>query len=845
MRHSLRFYVSQVALACALSTALVPWFTASSQAQSEPQERQAVNIPAAPLEDAISAVARAFDIDILVPGELVAGKIAPGISGSLTADQAITRVLRGSGLSFRRSPSGGYIVQEEIAQARPNTRQRALKSIDETIIVTGTKQYLSLQDTYVSVSVLTEQKLDERAIYALEDILLRTPSLTTSNEGLFNFAIRGIGSGGVRGNVAVGRTSNVYLDGAPITAEGSLSAFNLWDVSQVEVLRGPQSTIQGRNSLAGAIVVQTADPEYDFSARFRGLIAEDNTYQASAMVTGPIITDQIAFRLAADYREEDFNTLNSATGTFGGDNDSTTIRGKLLFEPEALAGLRLELGIQYIDNFTSGTNRRFGVPGFGTIEAEGFDVFDRVGFDPRDGRVQNENIRYFADLQYEISPEWKVVTLATYDDTERAIINNGGDDVRTDEVFSFDARVEFNFDTFKGWFGGYYYNDTLNSAVDQVFDLTAFGAVTNPPGATVSQQTNRDLKTENYAIYGDVTVDVTDQLSVNVGARYDWETSNDTGIDGNVVASVDPCIVTAPILPGPVPCAAPFAAFISQGLLEEGDYSAFLPRASIVYRFDEDRSVAFSVARGYRAGGFNPGNDVLEEFDPEFLTNYELAFRSQWLDQKLTVNANIFYADYEDIQVALPTPLGLSSDIINGAEAELYGAEFSLNYQFAPELDVFFDIALLESEFIDFPFAVDDPVNRNPLPGDPGFANLAGNSFAQAPGVSAAFGANYDDGSIFGSFIVNYTDGVFSDFTNLEPDRTDSYFITNARLGYRYGKAQISVFVENVFNEEFITTQNTQAVNISNGVVSVGPGGVGLAFISPPRTIGAEFEVRF
>ncbi|MEM9881258.1 MAG: hypothetical protein AAF862_18480, partial [Pseudomonadota bacterium] len=98
---------------------------------------------------------------------------------------------------------------------------------------------------------------------------------------------------------------------------------------------------------------------------------------------------------------------------------------------------------------------------------------------------------------------------------------------------------------------------------------------------------------------------------------------------------------------------------------------------------------------------------------------------------------------------------------------------------------------------------------------------------------------------IFGSFIVNYTDGVFSDFTNLEPDRTDSYFITNARLGYRYGKAQISVFVENVFNEEFITTQNTQAVNISNGVVSVGPGGVGLAFISPPRTIGAEFEVRF
>ncbi|MEM6914418.1 MAG: TonB-dependent receptor, partial [Pseudomonadota bacterium] len=706
-----------------------------------------------------------------------------------------------------------------------------------------TKQNKSIQQTYESVEVLTEDDLDKRAIYELQDVLIRTPNVNTANEGLFNFSIRGIGSGGVRGSVNVGRTSNVYLDGAPVTAEGSISAFNLWDVAQVEVLRGPQSTIQGRNALAGAIVVQTADPEYEFGARFRALVAEDNTYQGSAMVTGPIVEDQIAFRVAVDYREQDFNTLNAATDTRIGDNEAFTARGKLLFEPEAISDLRLELGVNYNDFFTSGTNQRFGVPPFGSPGSEDFDVFERVGFDPRDGRVNNENLRLYAELQYDLSPEFKLVTLATYDDTERAITNNGGDDVRTDEVFAIDSRVEFDFGSVRGWVGGYYYDDSLNSSLNQDFNLAQFGGVTDPPGGIVTVATNRLIQTENYAVYGDVTFDFTESLSLNLAARYDWENTTDTGNDGSITANVDPCTVTAPFLPGSVPCTSVLP--VSSGLLASGDFEAFLPRASLVYGIDENRSLAFTVARGYRAGGFNPGNDVIGEFEPEFLTNYELAFRSQWLDRRLTFNANVFYADYDDIQVALPTPLGLSSDIINGAEAELYGAELSLTYEVSSAIDVFADFALLETEFVDFPFAVDDPVSRNPLPGAPGFENLAGNSFAQAPNTSATLGASYDDGSFFGSATVNYSDGVFSDFTNLEPDRTDSYILTNARLGYRFGRMRISVFAENLFNEEFISTQNTQAVNITNGFVSVGGGGVALAFISPPRTLGAEFEVSF
>ncbi|MEM9878638.1 MAG: TonB-dependent receptor [Pseudomonadota bacterium] len=815
------------------------------------------SMSAGPLGQTLLVISKAYGIDVVSADGVIEGKSAPAIAGVSTVEEALRRSLQGTGLSFRQTRPGAYVISVETA--RKETTGGAERSsggslVPETIIVTGTKQFLSLQETYTSVSVLTQQQLDERAIYELDDILLRTPGVTTANEGLSDFAIRGVGSGGVRGDNTVGRTSNVYLDGAPITSEGGQSAYNLWDVSQIEVLRGPQSTIQGRNALAGAIVIQTADPEYEFGARLRGLIAEDNTLQGSAMVTGPILADQIAFRIAADYREVDFNTLDIPTNTRQGVTEATTVRAKLLIEPTALDGLRLELGIQYVDFFTSGNNRRFDLPTVGS-EPEGFDVFDRTT--TRVGFVDNENIRYFAEAQYAFSPEWEMVTLVTYDDTQRALsalpnaifIDNS--DVRTDEVFTVDSRIRFNYPNVRGWVGGYFYDDTLNSNVDATIDLNGANIPTMPAGVILNQLTNRDIKTENYAIYADVTVDLTDKLSLNFGARYDWESVSDTGNNGDLLFSDDSCMAGPPFITVLLPCDTLLRSVfpVSQGLFAEADYEAFLPRGSVVYRFDEDRSISFSVSRGYRAGGFNPGSEVIEEFDPEFLTNYELAFRSQWFDRRLTVNTNIFYANYDDIQVLQPTPLGFTNEIINGAEAELYGAELSVSYKIMPALTIFADLALLETEFIDFPFAVDGPDTRNPLPGVEGFSNLAGNSFAQAPGVSGAVGANYDDGRFFGSFVVNYSDGVFSDFTNLDADQTDRYFLTNARIGYKFGKARISIFAENLFNEEFISTRDSQAVNIGEindqTQVFLGQPSVGLAILSPPRTIGAEFEIGF
>ena len=850
----------------ASSLAILGALPAQGQAASQQSDVQRIDIAAGPMDQSFLALGDALGVNIIAPQSLVSGKTAPAVSGVMTADDALAGLLAGSGLSATRNANGDYIVATT-PPARPQqpispteipevTDEPDIETIEpplitDTIIVRGTKRDLTLQDTQTSVAVLTEEQLDERVIFELEDILLRTPNVSTNSPDLFNFSIRGIGSGGVRGNANFGRTSNVYIDGAPITARGSLGALNLWDVGQVEVLRGPQSTIQGRNALAGALVVQTSDPEYEFGARVRGLIAEDNTYQASAMITGPIVSDQIAFRLAADYREQDFNVLNANTGARGGDNEATTIRAKLLVEPEALSGLRLELGLQYTDLFSTGGNRLFVIPPEGSPEAEGFDLFDRIDRRQDDGATDHESVRYFADIQYQFAPQWRLVTLLTYDDTDEVSQNLGEEDpdvIRMDEVFAIDSRIQFDYGNVRGWFGGYYYDDSVNTSFNLRTDLNFLGVPTDPPGAIISTVSDQAIKTENYAIYGDVTFDLTDSLIFNLGARYDWESITDTGIVGTASVNFDPCIVFLPGSPEPLTCLA--LGQPGDPETSASDYEAFLPRGSLVYRFDEDRSVAFSIARGYRAGGFNaiglnPGSDFLPEFEPEFLTNYELAVRSQWFDRRLTANANIFYARYDDIQILRPTFLELTSEVINAAESEMYGAEFSLDYQVTEHFNVFADLGVLETEFIDFPFAVDGADTRNPLPGDPGFANLAGNEFAQAPGVSGALGATYDNGNLFGSIIVNYSDDSFSDFTNLDANRTNSYVLTNARLGYRYGKARLSLFADNIFEEEFISRIGNEEVSISGGQVSVIRPPFNQGFISPPRTIGLELDVEF
>ncbi|MEM6746245.1 MAG: TonB-dependent receptor [Pseudomonadota bacterium] len=805
-----------------------------------------VNVPAQPLGSALVEISDVFGVSILAADDLVNGKTSSSISGSLDLEDALEKALQGTGLKATRSRSGAFVIGS--VPAVPVLNKRGSQSLGaDTVIVTGTKQNLSIQDIQTSVTVFTKEQIEERALFNLEDIVLRTPNLSTGGGSLNDISIRGISFQGV-GGAGGGVTGNIYVDGAPSSFGANQGALNLWDVEQVEALRGPQSTVQGRNALAGAIVLQTADPEYDFGADGRVILGNENTRQYSGVVTGPIIADQVAFRLSADYREVDFEVINQLDGRDARFQEGLTLRGKLLFEPKALEDLRLEITGEYTETDSGDLNVvsapvPVSDPTFGD-----FDPFGNETFASITNFFNIQTTRFIADLDYQVGNNWSVKALGTYEegDSERDL-GIGGLDSNVFETYTAELRANFEYDGITGWFGGYFFDSSLVTTRVQDFP-SPFPLM--PADTLLSGGAIVDSSTENYAVFGDVNFTLTDKLSINLGARYDWETFTTPPIRFALRADPPDCII-APSFPniGGEPCVEALTSlFTPEGDLSS-DFEAFLPRGSIIYDFDDDRSVSFNISRGYRAGGVflttTNGETFIGEFDPEYLTNYEFAFRNEWPDAGVTVNANIFYSDWTDQQVSLPGIGGnlVQRFILNAGESELYGAEFSAQAEMTSKLSLFANMGVLWTEFIDFPFAVDD--NGDPLnSADPQFANLDGNRFDNSPRFNGAAGVTYQgDQGLFGNANISYSSSQFSDVLNLPENRGDVAFLVNARVGYDFGEFIVAAFVDNLFDDRVVLNRNTVNVPAQTGVLEEVPNPN--FTVNDPRLWGLELRVRF
>lgn len=720
-------------------------------------------------------------------------------------------------------------------------------NIDEVVVI-GTKSNLTLQETQTSVALVTAQEIEEQVLFSVEDVLLRTANVSTdAGDSLNNLSIRGITLIGV-GFTGTGATANVYVDGSPNSFNANQGASNLWDVAQVEILRGPQSTVQGRNALAGAVIISTADPEYEFGVDARALVGNENNQQYSGMLNIPLIDDRLAFRLAADYREIDFDVLNVDTGNNTRFQQALTTRAKILWEP--LDALRLELGYQYVDT-EFGEFNSMNAPGpVGTPEFEAFDPFGRLTYGQRERFEFNTVHRTVLELTYDLNDAWTLIGLGTYEDSQRDTdFGAGGTADAPDETTQFELRAAFEYERISGWIGAYYFDTEGSFGSVFSFPPAVFGIPSVPADAIVVFDTFQEDATENRAIFADVSYEINDTWSVNVGARYDEEEFRDTGLTGETTSNPPDCIID-PNVPGigGLPCAAIFPAQAEAPTT--ADFSAFLPRAAVIYSFDEQRSLSFNVARGYRAGGSYlravPGNaPELLDFDPEYLTNYEFAFRSRWPGQRITLNANLFFSEWEDQQVSIPGPSNTVLDtlILNVGSSEIYGLEVEFRKQFSDNLDMFATLGLVKTEFQDFPFAIDgngDPIN----PDDPTYANLAGNEFNSAPQTTFAVGLAYQTPrGFFASGNLSYASSQFSDVTNLAENEAGDYTLVNARVGYRFGDWSIAAFVDNAFDERFAGRQGLFTVNTATGLAE--PNMQPFFAVNDPRVYGVELRYSY
>jgi len=749
----------------------------------------------------------------------------------------------------------------------------------EELIIYGTKQDLTYQEVAVSVEVFDEVRIEREALFSLDDLLLRTPNATTSGTG--NIAIRGIDRDGI-GGAGQGVTSNVYLDGVPIATFALSFGFeSLWDIEQVEVLRGPQSTVQGRNALAGAIVITTKDPTYDWEVAGRARYAEFDTQQFAGVVSGPLVEDQLAFRFAVDYQSTDGFIddvlVDNANADFA---ENLLLRGKILAEPAALPGLRAELIVDYNKTETGRSTSFLALPVPATDPSFfDFDPFDRLNFTEPQAN-DSDSLRLIGDLTYELTDNLTLRGIGTFEETERfrrlgdpdnplSFNNNGINDdvVRT---YSGELRAEYRFGRWSGSVGAYYFEDDQDLFFD--FEVPLGPQVLfplNPPDTLISGTLASVTETQNFAFYGQTRFDVTDRLSVSFAIRYDQEEFATTGeqvstpalTPPDCIASVPGVIVGAPVPVVDVPCAALLPT--SEAVPQSDTFDAILPRGTITYNVTPGASVFFSAQRGYRAGGTfvtqNAAGVTFGTFDPEFLTNYEIGFRSQWFGGQLVVNGNAFLSFLNDQQLVIPGPSGsfLDAETVNAGESTLYGFELVADYSPLEGLHFFGSFGYLDAEFDDFPFA---------LPGLP-FDNLAGNDLPQAPEVSFTVGGSYEHATgLFVDASLNYTSGFESgaNLENLGPtefatafadlgldpalgaqltERLDDRVLVNARIGYRHRNFTIAGYVTNLFNEDALLTANLAGVDTGTGTLNF--------FETPsftvvePQVFGVLLDVRF
>ena len=255
------------------------------------------------------------------------------------------------------------------------------------------------------------------------------------------------------------------------------------------------------------------------------------------------------------------------------------------------------------------------------------------------------------------------------------------------------------------------------------------------------------------------------------------------------------------------------------------NFSAFLPKVGVTLNWTDNLNTSFSIQRAYRAGGAGVTSGGQFQFNPEFTTNYDFSLRSQWLENRLTVNANIFYVDWEDQQVVAVDPSALSAAevfTVNAGASSLFGFELETSFIVNDSFDVYANIGYVETEFEDFIVTVDDGTTTS---------DLSGNEFNNAPPVTASAGFSYDlTSKLRLQSDINYQDASFDDLAN--EFENDSRTLVNTKVTYRFNDAlEVAVVGRNIFDREYIV----QSDEFSQNSVVTGT----------PRTLLVQLQGKF
>lgn len=747
----------------------------------------------------------------------------------------------------------------------------------EEVLVTAQKREQSLQEAPVSIQALNAEGLDKAGISSIEDMEQLSPSLMiNSGTGNMQPVIRGVGSnlagGGGYSSVAT------YIDGAYIprmtSTNAALGDFDF--VDSVQLLKGPQGTLYGRNATGGAIVVTTLSPkpEDDLSARVKVTLGEYGMQKYLVSASGGLTEnlagfvaytasetdgyieneggihnddfeledreswrlklvgefDKVEMELSALYGEsfdrfhgtqqvgqQDSQLRNAAFTGFGLNNPQAFFfaTASQIYNPTndpATAGLFLTAAqsLQFTDNYGKSYDNTVGAYNRGVQVGD----YDELGT----GSYTEDLLSSFKFVYH--FDKFDLVSLTAYNDTQSDMqadilraeassipaalagalpfqtiaigfgVSSSGDSV-SQEINLVSTDGEFD------WIIGlsYFKEDGINTLSQDAFDISFVNADT-------------EWDVEATSIFGEVTIPLAEYFKGILGARYTEE-------ELTLTDKINPANIFG------IP---------NVGELEQDDAKATYT-AKLIYE-QESYMLYGGVTTGFKGGALNANNPLSGGVDPEEITSYEVGLKSEWLNNTLRFNANIFLYDYSNLQLDVVEPNTGSAYLIDGTEAEILGLELDINYVATSHLVLYANAAFMSHEYTS-----DAEVNPLGLPSTT--VPLEGNEMAMASDSVATIGFDYSmpwimHGDLSFSTNARYNSGYWIDQRNIigsqGSDDNGSFTVINMNLRYVSADQQwnISVWANNVFDEEYYSGGFVISDGLSQNVVAARPAWFGV-----------------
>lgn len=750
----------------------------------------------------------------------------------------------------------------------------------EEVIVTAQKRAQSLQDVPLAVSAVSADTMNNAGVQTMQDISRLVPSLeiqSNTSPAQANFRLRRVGN---LGNIPTFESAvAVFSDGA-FRARPIFGVAELFDVERIEILRGPQSTLYGKNATAGVIGIYTAAPAEEFEWRSEFTVGNvDGSKDAflgrfKGGVSGPL-TDSLRGSLGVSYSYKDHSQKQAvAGGKDANDEDRYSVRGQLQWDASDDLSFRFILGtIQQSDNDQSSNDYYYDPQGYlagfvlPTFQAAG------VGQPCTDNDPRNDVGCNRVPIQTDISA-WEATLLADYEFENGISLHS----ITSWDTFKFEGKQddivqvmapvmryhdtheseafqqEFRLSGTAGddieWMGGiFYYDSTFTRGDNGKRPMFLYDTLSNDPTVAAVNQAvleapipipfategqlgylDAEQDTEYLGIYGQGTWRINDAFSITAGIRWQEEEK-----DAYIIQSVNdpsPSIISLLLAPPEVS---------GEDLKRDADEVTW--SVTPQWFVSDDTMLFATVSHGFKSGGFNTGFGTLpieiREFDDEDIMHYEAGVKTELLEGTLRLAGSVFYTEYDDYQDA--AFVGGQFTVGNAETTELKGFELEGTWLATEKLTFDFSVSYADLEYDENTAAQCHPGRVPDSPTEPGACDLSGEKPINAPEWKTHVGVLYEQpvswGDVYGRLDWSWTDEYNTSFS-ADPNLTqDSYSWINLRVGTRWENIELVAWADNLADEEVAMID--AVANIYAGDQSY------QSYLMPRRSYGLTLRINY